>query len=215
MRRAPRAHIFSGRRRMLRESGENLRQAEFIAFSAILFIGKSLLLVRLPYRPVNENALYTFSILAAFYLYFRFRQGIAPPAAVIILLAAAVAVDVLGNYFHLYGRQFGPVQFDEFSHFVGSGCSLPPVMWMLRATLRRWGYRLPLKMVGFLAVCVAFSFSAYYEILELWDELFFGGKRLWSPRDTPNDLQYDLGGIILAAIATGLVFKLQERAAEP
>lgn len=187
------------------------QQYEFLAFSIVSFIGKSYLLVRLPYRSFNDNALYTGALLAAFYCYFRFRYKVIPPLVVIFFLAGAVAVDVLGNYFHLYGHGFGPVQFDEFSHFLGSGLALPPAMWLLRATTRRFGLRLPLMLLAFLSVAVTFGFCAYYEILELWDERFFGGKRLWTPTDSANDLQWDLFGIVVAATLTSQVFAFIER----
>jgi hypothetical protein len=43
------------------ESGvkRSFREYEFIAFGIIVFIAKSLLLVRLPYREVHVNAFYT------------------------------------------------------------------------------------------------------------------------------------------------------------
>ncbi|HET8675868.1 MAG TPA: hypothetical protein VFO63_08790, partial [Blastocatellia bacterium] len=51
------------------------------------------------------------------------------------------------------------------------------------------------------------------EILELWDEKFFTApnSRLHSPQDSPNDLQWDLAGIVTAALITTLVFKLLDR----
>jgi uncharacterized membrane protein YjdF len=190
---------------------QKFRQSEFMAFSIIIFVSKSLLLVRLPYREWNVNALYTALILAAFYCYFRFRYKLAPPLVLIFFLASAVAVDVIGNYFQLYGHEFGPVQYDEFSHFVTAGLSLPPAMWLLRSTTRRFGLIIPLNLLAFLSVTIAFSFTAYYEILELWDEKFFGGKRLWTPTDSANDLQFGLAGIVLAALITATVFKIRDR----
>lgn len=190
------------------------KEREFLAFSVLTFAAKSLLLVRLPYRDVDVNALYTGLILLSFYLYFRFRYKVKPPLLIVFFLAAAVAVDVMGNFFHLYGRQFGPVEYDEFSHMVGSGLSLPPAMWLLRSTTRRFGIKLPLDMTAFLSVTITFSFCSYYEILELWDEVYFGGKRLWTPSDSANDLQWDLAGIIIAAFISVAVFRFLDRRAE-
>jgi len=189
------------------------KEREFLAFSILTFVAKSALLVRLPYRDVDVNALYTSLILLSFYLYFRFRYKLRPPILIVLFLAAAVAVDVMGNFFHLYGRQFGPVEYDEFSHLVGSGFSLPPAMWLLRSTTRRFGVRLPLDLTAFLSVTITFSFCAYYEILELWDEVYFGGKRLWTPSDSANDLQWDLAGIVFAALISTAVFRLIDRRA--
>jgi uncharacterized membrane protein YjdF len=193
----------------------SVRDYEFIAFSVAIFVSKSLLLVRLPYREVHVNAFYTGLILLAFYCYFRFRYGVTPPPLIVFFLAAAVGVDVLGNFFDLYSKEYWPVrpfQFDEVSHFVDSAFSLPPAMWLLGATTRRFGLKLPLNLLAFLSVTITFSFCAYYEILELWDERFWGDfQRLWTPQDSANDLQWDLAGIVAAALVTTAVFKLRDR----
>ena len=188
-----------------------LRHYEFLAFSILAFVGKSALLIRLPYRPIEQNALYTVLILSAFYCYFRFRYKITPPLLIMFCLVSAVAVDVLGNVFKFCGREFAGVQYDEFTHFLGAGFSAVATFWLLRATSRRFGHKLSLDFLAFLSSAITFSFCAYYEILELWDERFWGDfQRLWSPQDSPNDLQCDLAGIVLAALITALVFKISE-----
>ncbi|HET9532079.1 MAG TPA: hypothetical protein VFQ92_17095 [Blastocatellia bacterium] len=194
-----------------RTGRRSFRQAEFLVFSIAIFVAKSFLLVRLPYRTWDVNAFYTSLILIAFYCYFRFRYGITPPAIVVFFLGGAVAVDVVGNYQQLYGLKFGPVKFDEFSHFITSAFSLVPTMWLLRATTRRFGLILPLNLLAFFSVCITFSFAAYYEILELWDEKFYGDfTRLWTPQDSANDLQFNLAGIIVAALLSALYYKSSE-----
>lgn len=193
-------------------NGPMFRRVEFYIFSIISFTGKSWLLLRLPYRLWYINALYTSLLLLLFYCYFRFRQNIITPPVVIIFLFAAVAVDVLGNFFGFYGNPFGPLaDYDEFAHFFGSGLSLVPAMWLLRATTRRMGFRLPQTLLAFLSVTIAFSFCGYYEILELWDEEYFGMDRLHGEFDTPNDLQWDLAGIVVFALMSSLIFKLVDR----
>ena len=137
-------------------SNNGFRQLEFYAFTIIAFAAKSFLLIRLPYRPWYENAIYTSLLLGSLYCFFRFRQGMRFPPFIIFCLAAAVGVDVLGNLFHLYGKPFGPLpDYDEFAHFFGSGLSLVPAMWLLRTTTRRMGFRLPQGLVSFLSVTVA------------------------------------------------------------
>ena len=193
----------------------SFRQYEFIVFSIAAFVGKSALLIRLPYRPIEKNALYTVLLLLAFYCYFRFRSRITPPLLVMCCLGAAVAVDVLGNVLKFYGREFAGVQYDEFSHFVGSGLSLVGAFWLLRATTRRFGHNLSLDFLAFLSASITFSFCAYYEILELWDERFWGDfQRLWSPQDSANDLQCDLAGIVVAALIAAVVFKIRDQRSE-
>jgi uncharacterized membrane protein YjdF len=190
----------------------SFKQVEFFVFSLIIFAAKSYLLVRLPYREWHVNALYTSLILIAFYCYFRFRYGITPPAFIVFCLAAAVAIDVLGNYLHLYGHPIGPVQFDEFAHFTTSAFSLVPSLWLLRATTSRFGLKLPLNLAAFFSVAITFSFCAYYEILELWDERYFGDfQRLWTPQDSANDLQWDLFGIVVAALVSAAFIKLADK----
>lgn len=184
---------------------------EFLAFSIIIFLAKSYLLVRMPYRSAELNAGMTIAILSAFYLYLRFRQNMRMPWFLLLFLALAVCEDVAGNFFHLYGTHVGPFAYDEITHFFGSGFALPPTMWLLRTTTRRMGIRLPGNLLAFLSVSVAFAFSAYYEVLELWDEKFWGGKRLWTPTDSANDLQFGLMAIVTAAIITHFVYKLVDR----
>jgi hypothetical protein len=196
-------------------STRTFREYEFMAFSVAAFIGKSALLIRLPYRELHVNTFYTVLLLLAFYCYFRFRYKVTPSFVVMFCLAAAVAVDVMGNLFHLYGNHYLGLEYDEFSHFVGSGFSLVPTFWLLRTTTRRFGYYLSLDFLAFLSTAITFSFCAYYEILELWDEKFWGDfQRLWTPQDSANDLQWDLAGIILAALITTFVVKLLDWSAE-
>ena len=192
------------------------RQIEFYAFCVISFAAKSMLLIALPYREWPLNTFYTCSLLLFFYCYFRFRQDLRAPVFVIFSLGAAVAVDILGNKFGFYGHPFGPLRdYDEFAHFAGSGFSALAAFWLLRAATRRMGFKLSSGLLGFLATSVAFTYCAWYEILELWDELFYSHfERIHSWDDTPNDLFYDFLGVIVFVAAAALVFVVKERAAK-
>lgn len=192
------------------------RQIEFYAFCVISFAAKSMLLIALPYREWPVNTVYTCSLLLFFYCYFRFRQGLRAPVFVIFSLAAAVAVDILGNKFGFYGHPFGPLRdYDEFAHFAGSGFSALAAFWLLRAGTRRMGFKLSNSLLGFLATSVAFTYCGWYEILELWDELFYSHfERIHGWDDTPNDLFYDFLGVIVFVAAAALVFVVKERAAK-
>jgi len=192
------------------------RQIEFYAFCVISFAAKSMLLIALPYREWPVNTVYTCSLLLFFYCYFRFRQGLRAPFFVLFSLAAAVAVDILGNKFGFYGHPFGPLRdYDEFAHFAGSGFSALAAFWLLRAATRRMGFKLSSGLLGFLATSVAFTYCGWYEILELWDELFYSGfERIHSWYDTPNDLFYDFLGVITFVTAAALVFVVKERTAK-
>jgi uncharacterized membrane protein YjdF len=191
-------------------------QIEFYAFCVISFAGKSMLLIRLPYREWPVNTFYTCSLLLFFYLYFRFRQKLAAPLFVVFSLAAAVAVDILGNKLGLYGNPFGPLRdYDEFAHFAGSGFSAIAAFWLLRAGTRRMGFQLSRGLLAFFSTNIAFTYCGWYEILELWDELFYGDfVRIHTWDDTANDLFYDFLGVIVFIAAAALFYALTKRARE-
>lgn len=192
------------------------RQIEFYGFCVISFSAKSLLLIGLPYREWPVNTVFTCLLLSFFYLFFRFRQGLRAPIFVVFCLAAAVAVDILGNKLGLYGNPFGPLRdYDEFAHFAGSGFSAVGAFWLLRAATRRMGFKLSNRLLGFLSTSVAFTYCGWYEILELWDEYFWSGfERIHWWYDTPNDLFYDFIGVIAFIAVATLVFSISERLAK-
>ena len=189
-----------------------LKRHEFLLFSIIGFVAKSALLVRLPYREWYINSFWTGLIIAYFYCFFRFRYKATPPLITVFCLMMAVLMDVIGNVFHLYNTAILGIQYDDYTHFLGSACSLVPAMWVFRTTSRRMGIRLPADMMGFLSVCITFSLCSWYEVLELWDEQFWGDMtRIWTTQDTAKDLQWDLAGIIFAALICTGVYKLLDR----
>jgi uncharacterized membrane protein YjdF len=193
------------------------RQIEFYAFCVISFSAKSVLLIGLPYREWPVNTVYTISLLLFFYCFFRFRQNLRAPMVVVFCLAAAVAVDILGNKLGLYGHPFGPLRdYDEFAHFAGSGFSAVAAFWLLRAATRRLGVKLSGGLLAFLATSVAFTYCGWYEILELWDEYFWSHfERIHWWDDTPNDLFYDFLGVIAFIGVAALVFAVKDRLAKP
>ncbi|HSB11390.1 MAG TPA: hypothetical protein VLM38_18020 [Blastocatellia bacterium] len=165
------------------------------------------LLLRLPYRSPVTNSLYSVLALATFYFYLRLRLRIRLPALMLLCLVLSILLDVVGNHFGLFSRRIALIPYDTITHFTSSGLSFIPVMWLLMALLRRFDYRLPLGFVTFFSATTAFSLAAYYEITELIDERFFGGQRIWTPRDTVQDLAADLAGIVIAAFFCALVLK--------
>lgn len=174
-----------------------------------------MLLIRLPYREWPVNTVYTCSLLLFFYLYFRFRQKLAAPPFIVFSLAAAVAVDILGNKLGLYGKPFGPLRdYDEFAHFAGSGFSAIAAYWLLRAGVKRMGFALSGRLLAFLSTTIAFTYCGWYEILELWDEVFYGDfPRIHTWDDSANDLFYDFLGVIVFIAAAALFLALKKRRA--
>lgn len=191
-----------------------LRRFE-LPFGLLLILAILAFLLKLPYLPTGLIAIMSLSLVGLSYGYIRILYGISVPWVIAVLLIAAVQVDALGNYFHMYGRAFGPVMYDEFSHLATSGLTIPAIIWLLKTVIERQGYRLPLGLVVVFGITCSYSIAAFYEVIELWDERYFGGRRIWSPYDAPNDLQWDLAGKLVGAGLTYLVLTLRVPPVKP
>jgi hypothetical protein len=165
------------------------------------------LLLRLPYRAVPINSLFSGIALASLYLYLRLRLQIRLPLKLFFCLLFAIVIDMIGNHFGLFSTRILSIPYDTITHFLASGLSFLAVMWLLMKLMKRFDYRLPLGWIAFFSMTTTFSLGAYYEITELLDERFFGGHRIWTPRDTVQDLAADLTGIIIAAICYTLAVR--------
>ncbi len=164
-------------------------------------------LTKMCYLSLAFNTIFVIVFLAAFYLYVRARLNIQIPLILLALVFLALQVDALGNYFRMYGRQFGPMQYDEFSHMMVQVLVSPIIVWLTGRVLQQLGYRMPLKLTAFFAATIVFSLSAIYEMIELWDEVYFGGQRIWSKYDTATDLQWDLCGIIVGTLFSCIMLR--------
>jgi len=129
----------------------------------------------------------------------------------ILCLLLSIALDVIGNRYGLFSIKIGFFPYDIITHFAASGLSFIPVMWLVMKLIQRFEYRLPLGFIAFFSATTAFSLAGYYEITELMDERFFGGQRIWTPRDTVQDLAADLVGIVIAAVCYGLAVRTRWR----
>jgi hypothetical protein len=186
-----------------------IRHLEF-PVAVLLFLAGSAFLLKMCYLSLLQNTVYGGLLLLAFYGYVRARHRLKIPLPLLLLVLAALEVDALGNYFRMYGQQFGPVMYDEFAHIAVQALTAPLIFWLVREGLARAGYRLPLGFVTVFSIMTLFSITGLYEIIELWDELYFQGQRIWSPHDAPNDLQWNLAGIIIGSVSTYVVMKYFE-----
>ena len=168
-------------------------------------------LTKMCYLSLAFNSIFVIVFLALFYFYVRARLKIEIPIILLGLVFAALQVDALGNFFRMYGQRFGPIQYDEFAHMSVQVLVSPIIVWLVGRTLERFGYRLPLKLTALMAGCLVFCLSAMYEIIELWDEIYFGGKRIWGPYDTATDLQWDLCGIIIGTLFAAIILRRSPR----
>lgn len=179
-----------------------------VAFAALAaLLGFTALVLKLPYRSPVRNSLLTALTLSSFYFYLRLRLNLRFPVKLILFLVFCVVIDIIGNQFGLFSQRILLIPYDTITHFLSTGLSFVPVMWLLMTIIKRYGYRLPLGYIAFFAATTTFSLAAYYEITELIDERLFGGHRIWTPRDTSQDLASDLVGIIIAAIVYLLVIR--------
>lgn len=186
-----------------------IRHLEF-PVAVLMFLAGSAFLLKMCYLSLLQNTVYGGLLLLAFYGYVRVRYGVKIPPVLLLLVLAALEVDALGNYFRMYGQRFGPVMYDEFAHIAVQALTAPLIVWLAREGFVRFGYHLPLGLITVFSITVLFSITGFYEIIELWDELYFSGQRIWSPHDAPNDLQWNLAGIIIGAVSTYIVMKYFE-----
>lgn len=171
-----------------------------------LFAGAAFL-TKMCYLSLVFNSIFVLVFLALFYFYIRIRLNIQIPIVFLGLVFLALQVDALGNFFRMYGQQFGPMHYDEFAHMMVQVLISPIIVWLTGRVLHQLGYRLPLKLTAFFAAMLVFSLSAMYEIIELWDEIYFGGKRIWGRYDTATDLQWDLCGIIVGTLFSCIMLR--------
>ena len=163
------------------------------------------LLLRMPYRHPVANSVYSVSALSAFYFYLRMRLDIKVPPQMLLCLVIPIILDIVGNQFGLFSRRIALIPYDTITHFSTCALLLVIVMWLLTQLAERFGYRLPGGLIAFFSVTTTFSLGGYYEITELLDERLLGGHRIWSTRDTVQDLAADLAGAVVAAICYALV----------
>lgn len=173
----------------------------------LLLLAGSAFLLKMCYLSLLQNTVYGALLLLAAYGYLHARFDTKIPPIPLLLVLAAVEVDALGNYFRMYGRQIGPIMYDEFAHMAVQALTSPIILWIVREVVMRSGYHLPLGLITFFSIVTLYSLTGFYEIIELWDELYFRGQRIWSPHDAPNDLQWNLAGIIIGSVSTYVVMK--------
>lgn len=178
-----------------------------IPLVTLALVAGAAFLTKMCYLSLAFNTAFVIVFLTVLYLYVRSRFSIQIPIALLGLVFAALQVDALGNRFQMYGRQFGPMQYDEFAHMMVQVLVSPIIVWLVDRVLHQAGYRLPLKLTAFFAATIVYSLSAIYEIIELWDEVYFGGHRIWGPYDTARDLQWDLCGIIVGTLFSCIMLR--------
>src|SRR4026209_2363086 len=189
------------------ETHTRLRTWLEIPLVMVSLVAGAAFLTKMCYLSLAFNTIFVVVFLGVFYFYFSARLNLRIPFVLLVLVFLALQVDALGNFFRMYGQKFGPMQYDEFAHMTVQVLVSPIIVWLAGRVLQQLGYRLPLKLTAFFAATIVFSMSAIYEIIELWDEIYFGGRRIWGPYDTATDLQWDLCGIIVGTLFSCIMLR--------
>ncbi len=193
-----------------------VKRFELLIVTGLLVWG-AVFLLRMPHLHVWMIMPISVAYLWAIYAFVKSRYEVKIPIALLSLVWASVALDALGNLKFggrpgLYDTKFSYFQYDEFTHTAIPALIAPVIVWLLRAGLERFGYRLPLGLVTFFAVTTMFTVSGFYEIVELWDDKYMWpqpGMRIHGPYDTPNDLQCDLLGLVIGGLMAYTILKRQ------
>lgn len=171
--------------------------------------------INLPYQSYGLITLLSVVLLGAIRAYLKWRYEVTVPFLILLFVFLSVQVDALGNFLNLYQTMKEPLPYDVFAHFVIPMMSSPVLIWLFATGIEKFEYSLPLGVIAFFSVTINFFLSGFYEVVELWDELFFHGKRIWTLHDTANDLQWGLLGSIVGALLTYFVLKLREQKRVP
>lgn len=103
--------------------------------------------------------------------------------------------------------------YDKLGHFMQG---VTPAL-LAREVLLRGAWVRPGRMLGFLAVCVALAFSAFYELIEWWAALALGqgADEFLGTQGDPWDTQSDMAmAWIGASLAVLLLSRFQDRQIE-
>jgi uncharacterized membrane protein YjdF len=191
-----------------------VKRFEPLIIAGLLVWGAAFLL-RMPYLQVWVGMPVCVAYLWAIHAFVSARYEVKIPVALLFLVWASVALDNLGNLrfggpLSLYDRKFTYFQYDEVMHTLIPALVSPVIVWLLRAGLDRFGYRLPLGLVTFFAMTMMFTVSGFYEIVELWDDKYMWpapGMRIHGPYDSANDLQCDLIGLTIGGLMAYAILK--------
>ncbi len=170
-------------------------------------VGLVVFLINTPYLSVASNSVLVTVFLVGVYVLLKRQLGLRVPFPLLILVFLALQVDALGNYFHLYRPDVKPIRYDEFAHLIVQALIMPMIIWIAQRLFQAAKIRAPFTLVASFAATSMFSLSAFYEVVELWDDRYFGGHRIWSLLDTSEDLQWDLCGVLLGTLLARVLLR--------
>src|SRR5689334_21102999 len=117
------------------EPGTRLRiWLELPLVMASLFAGVAFL-TKMCYLLLAFNTIFVIIFLAILYFDVSARLNLRIPLTLLGLVYVALQVDALANFFRIYGRQFGPMQYDEFAHTTVQVLVSPIIVWLVSNVL--------------------------------------------------------------------------------
>src|SRR5689334_18150732 len=94
------------------EPGTRLRTWIEIPFVIVSLCAGAAFLTKMCYLSLACNTIFVIVFLGVFYFYVNARLNLRIPLTLLAFVFLALQVDALGNFFRMYGRQFGPMQYD-------------------------------------------------------------------------------------------------------
>jgi len=136
-------------------------------------------------------------VLAARWLQRRF--GIVLHWIVLVIIAASVWLDALGNFQHYYGSIWW---WDRLTHAVGGLAVTAAIAIVVFSLWNAGQLKVSWRVANVYAFSLAQAIGAVYEVSEWIGDLWFGTHRVGDRFDSPRDLFFNmLGGLIVLAVA--------------
>ena len=145
---------------------------------------------------------------------FRKRKGHFLHWLIWLIVLASLSLDAAGDFFHLYGRFSW---WDQLIHLFVSAVvcftlfTIINTFWIdqFKFSLLFKSGRLKLSLL--LAATSTLTLGALYEIEEYTEDLIFYTNRLGPGTDTPNDLLFNLIGVLIAVAFVGIYYLITHK----
>lgn len=132
--------------------------------------------------------------------FLRRRYGITVHWMVLLIIAASVWLDAIGNFQHFYARLWW---WDRLTHAVG-GLAVTVGLYVVTVALWQAGrIRVSWRVLNLYAFSLAQVLGALYEVSEWIGDELFATARVQGPFDAPRDLFFNmLGGAIVVVLGS-------------
>ena len=112
-----------------------------VPIAIIIPLSGAAFLLKMCYLSLASNTAFGIVFLTVVYGYVRLRYDLIVPPLLLGLVLAGVEIDALGNYWRLYGNQFGPLQYDEFAHLTIQVLVTPIIVRLTGRAIHRLGHQ--------------------------------------------------------------------------